>query len=362
MTRDLDPATYCDHVGLWARELAAWVPEEIFDAHVHLGPPEVMGRIGPQRERLPLCTFTHMSLARMRGWHARLFPSRRVTGVIAFPFPLREVDIAAANRYLIEVMCAAPEVKGFLLAHPTDLAPTQAAWEAALAAGTRFWGVKPYFDLLGKGVFECSMADFIPDSLLRFMDAQQLVLMLHTSGTGMGDLSNQRYVREVLEGFPRIKIVLAHMGRYLEADEFFRFADSGLLDHSGLYLDMSSVTVPAVYARALQHLPLHRRSLFATDLPFGLITGMEAWSERAGAIFVTRDTYPWTDKALQQASPLRPDELTYNAYHVLHAFKTALDGLGLPPAEEAALKRAVFHGNAESLFAAETTQSRKPSL
>lgn len=353
MTLDLDATSYCDHAGLWGRELAAWMPESIFDAHVHLGPPDVMGEISPQRRRVPLCTFTHLRLAQLRAWHAQLFPGRRVTGTIAFPFPLREVDLAGANRYLVEVMLAAPDVRGFLLAHPTDLAPTRAAWDAALAAGVRFSGVKPYFDLVGKTAFECSMPEFIPDSLLRFMDDHRLVLMLHTSGIGMGDEDNQRYVRGVLERFPGIKIVLAHMGRYLKPDEFCRFADSGLLDHPALYLDMSSATVPAVYIRALEHRPLWGRLLFGTDLPFGLITGMEAWSRRAGAIFVTRDAYPWSDAGLQRASPVPVERLTYNTYHVLDAFKTAFDSLGLPPAEGAALKQAVFQTNAESLFAAE---------
>jgi predicted TIM-barrel fold metal-dependent hydrolase len=356
LTLDVGAMCYCDHVGLWGRELSAWVPDAIFDAHVHLGPPEVMGEIGPQRGRVPLCTFTHFRLAQLRAWHAQLFPRKTLVGTIAFPFPLREVDLAGANRYLIEVMVAAPDVRGFVLAHPTDLAPTLAAWHAALVAGVRFSGVKPYFDLVGKSAFDCSLPEFIPDSLLRFMDAQRLVLMLHTSGNGMGDVDNQHYVRGVLERFPGIKIVLAHMGRYLEPDEFCGFADSGLLDYPGLYLDMSSATVPAVYARALQCRPLWRRLLFGTDLPFGLITGIEAWSKRAGAIFVTRDTYPWTNAALQRASPVPVDRLTYNTYHVLGAFKTALDSLGLPPAEEAALKQAVFRTNAESLFAAEAHQ------
>jgi hypothetical protein len=360
LTRDCEAQRYRDHAGLWARELSAWVPAAIFDAHVHLGVPEVMGEISPQRRRFPLCTFTHLSLEEARAWHAQLFASKQVAGMIVFPFPLREVDLAGANRYLIDVMRAAPDVRGFVLAHPTDVGPTLAAWDAALAAGVRFCGVKPYFDLLGKGVFECSMPEFIPDSLLRFMDAHRLVLMLHTSGNGMGDAANQQYVRGVLERFPGIKIVLAHMGRYLEPDEFFRFADSGLFDYAGLYLDMSSVTVPAVYARVLQHRPMWRRLLFSTDLPFGLITGMEAWSDRAGAIFVTRDTYPWTDAALQRASPVPLEELTYNTYHVLAAFKTALDSLGLPANEEAGLKQAVFRENAESLFATNPEQG-KPS-
>jgi predicted TIM-barrel fold metal-dependent hydrolase len=346
----VDPAAFCDHVGLWARELAAWMPAEFFDAHLHLGPLEAMGPISPARQRVPLCTFTHLELTQARGWHERLFPGRRVTGMIAFPMPLREVHIAEANRWLIDVMRASPEVKGFVLAHPTDLRPTLAAWKAALAAGTRFRGVKPYFDLLGKGVLECSMEEFIPEPLLEFMDAEGLVLMLHTSGSGMADPTNQRYVREVLGRFPAIRMVLAHMGRYLVPDEFFRFADCDLLDHARLFLDMSSVTVPAVYARTLEHPTLWQRLLFATDLPYGLITGMEAWSDRAGPIFVTRDTYPWTDAALQRESPIAPHTLTYNTYHVLHAFKTALDSRQLAPAEEQAIKEAVFRTNAESLL------------
>jgi len=355
LTLDLDAAHYCDHAGLWAGALAAWMPDTVFDAHVHLGIPEVMGQISPERRRVPLCTFTHLSVAQVRAWHAQLFPSKRVSGMIAFPFPLREVDIAGANRYLIEVMRASPDVHGFLLAHPTDVTPTLAAWDAALAAGARFCGVKPYFDLLGKSVFECSMSEFIPEALLRFMNERQLALMLHTSGHGMGDLSSQQFVRRALERFPGIKVVLAHMGRYVQPDEFFGFAGSGLLDHPRLYLEMSSVTVPAVYSRTLEHPGIRTRLLFGTDLPFGLITGMEAWSDRAGAIFVTRDTYPWTDAALKEASPLKPEQLTYNTYHALHALKTALDGLGFAPGEEAALKQAVFRTNAESLFARTST-------
>jgi len=132
VTLDLDATSYCDHAGLWGRELAAWMPESLFDAHVHLGPPEVMGEISPQRRRVPLCTFTHLRLDQARAWHAQLFPGRRVTGTIAFPFPLREVDLAGANRYMVEVMRAAPDVRGFLLAHPTDVTPTLAAWDCSI--------------------------------------------------------------------------------------------------------------------------------------------------------------------------------------------------------------------------------------
>jgi hypothetical protein len=345
-----NPDSYADHVGLWAGELAAWLPEAIFDAHVHLGPPEVMGPIRAERRCLPLATFTSLTWNELQDWYPRLFRGKRIAGLAVFPFPLHEVDVYRANRYIIEAMKNSPAVKGFLVAHPTDAEVSRAIFAEALAEGVRFAGVKPYFDLVGKGVFECTMPEFIPEALLQLMN-EGLVLMLHTSGRGMCDAVNQDYVRNVMERFPCVRIVLAHMGRYLEVEQFHRFCDTDLLDYPALYLEMSSATLSEVYARVLRFPQIRGRLLFGSDLPFGLITGVEAWSEQAGPIFVTRDRYLWTDPHTQESSPVRPESLTYNSYHTIKAFKDGLESLGLPAAEVEALKQAVFCGNATELFA-----------
>jgi predicted TIM-barrel fold metal-dependent hydrolase len=346
-----NPDSYADHVGLWAGELAAWLPEAIFDAHVHLGPPEVMGPIHPERRSLPLATFTSLTWEELQDWYPRLFRGKQIAGTVVFPFPTREVDIDRANRYIIDAMHKSPAVKGFLVAHPTDGEVSRAIFAEALAQGVRFAGVKPYFDLLGKGVFECTMPEFIPEDLLRMMNDEGLVMMLHTSGRGMCDGVNQDYLRNVMQRFPRLRIVLAHMGRYLEVEQFHRFCDTDLLDYPALYLEMSSATLPEVYVRVLRLPHVRRRLLFGSDLPFGLITGVEAWSERTGPIFVTRDRYLWTDPHTQESSPVRPESLTYNTYHTIKAFKDGLESLGLAAAEVEAVKQAVFCGNAAALFA-----------
>ena len=342
--------TYVDHVQLWANELKGWTPPVIFDAHVHLGPPEVMGPLSAERRKLPLATFAHLTLEGLEAWYEELFSGKRIAGLIAFPFPLQEVDIEAANRYLIEVMRREPQVKGFALAHPTDAGRTIAMLEEALAAGVRFAGIKPYFDLLGKGVFDCAMSEFIPEDLLRLMDCERLILMLHTSRTGMGERENQDYLRDVLERFPRLRVILAHMGRYLAIDEFFRFCDSGLLSYPTLYLEMSSASRPEVYARVLGHAEVLDRLLFGSDLPFGLITGVEAGLVEGIPIFLTRDQYAWSSPSLHEVAGLRSDDLTYNTYHTIKAFKDALDSRRLSPERADAIKRAVFHENAASLF------------
>ena len=342
---------YADHIGLWKNELRPWLPETLFDAHVHIGPRGVMGELSPERRREPLGAFTSVTWEDLQSVYSRLFSGKKMAGLIAFPLPLREVHLEPANRYIVAVMKRAPEVKGFLLSHPTDTAATRSMFKRAAAEGVRFSGVKPYFDLLGKSNYQTTMPEFIPESLLEFMNRERLVMMLHTSGTGMRGKKNQEFVRGVLERYPNVKIILAHMGRYLRVEDFFRFCESGLLEHPRIYLEMSSAAKAEVYAETLRHTDVWDRILFGSDIPYGLITGVEEWSAETGPVFVTRDRYPWSDGNAAKLLAYGPDQLTYNTYHTIKAFKEALESSGLAEETSEAIKKKVFCENALELFA-----------
>lgn len=346
----IEPPVCEDHAGLWAETLGSWVPETVFDAHVHLCPPDAVEAFSDARLREPLCTFGSFEWEEYRTCCAGLFQGKTVAGRAAFPLPMREVDIAAGNAYIRDVMKREPSVRGFILAHPTDAAATRTEFDRALADGVRYAGVKPYFDLLGKSNYRTTMPEFIPDDVLAFMDAESLVLMLHTSGRGMGEAENQDYVRRLLDRFPRVRVILAHMGRFLEVEEFFRFADSDVFEHPNLYLGMSSVTCEEVYVRALQVPSVRDRLLFGTDLPFGLIKGVEAWSEETGPVFITRDPYPWRSEAVQEPFAADAARLTYNTYHVIEAFKNAVATVVMDAVASMRIRRKVFHDNAAALF------------
>ncbi len=339
-----------DHAGLWADSLGPWLPEAIFDAHAHLCPPEAMGLISAERSREPLCAFGGFTWEEYSECWEGLFPGRRRGGLIAFPLPLREVDIVAANAYIRGLMKARPEVKGFLLAHPTDAAASRDEFERALADGVRYAGVKPYFDLLGKSNYETTMPEFIPEGLLELMDAEGLILMLHVSGDGMGCVEDQEYVRALVDRRPNIRIILAHMGRYLRVDDFLAFADTDLIRHTNIHLDMSSVTRREIYERALRIPEIQDRLLFGTDMPFGLIQGVEAWSEETGPVFVTRERFVWSCGIGEENLDVDVGELTHNTYHVVQAFKDAVEAVFSDPADVDRIKQKVFHDNAAALF------------
>jgi len=342
---------YEDHVRLWADELRAWLPETLFDAHVHIGLPDAVGPIAPERRASAVTTFTNLSFEELLETHSALYGGKTICGLTAFPFPQREVNSALANDYIIDVMKRDSRVRGFLLAEPADVHPVIAAFEKALKAGLRCRGVKPYADRLGKNNFDATMAEFLPDDLLTFMDREELVMMLHTSGQGVGAADVQDALRRMTSRYPRVRIILAHMGRYVRHQQFLDFMDTGILQECpSLYLEMSSASCPEVYDRVLESDGLHSRLLFGSDLPFGMITGVERWSPTRGAIFLARDDYSWSDPAMNAEFARERASLTYNTYHCIKAFKDALMHAGFDAGKTERIKEDVFSANALRLL------------
>lgn len=343
---------YCDHVGLWRDELRAWVPEQVFDAHVHIGPAEAVGPMSPERLKLALSTYMSLEWGTLRRIYSDVYAGKEITGLLAFGFPQREVDIDRANAYVVDLAKRDARIRPLFIAHPTDASASVAAFESAAAQAVRYAGAKPYADRLGKSNFDATMPEFIPEGLLELLDAEGLILMLHTSGVGMSEPGNQAYVRDIARRFARMRVVLAHMGRFTKPSQFPEFFDSGVLqDSPNVYLDTSSVSAPEVYALLLSDRDLWPRLLFASDMPFGLLAGVERWSDTMGAIFLCRDSYSWSDPEMERQFAEERARLTYNTYHCIKALKDAMQGLGLPADEEERLKRAVFLENALGLDA-----------
>ena len=348
MVEELLP--YKDHIGLWKKELKDWIPDTIFDAHVHLGPPEIVGTMSAARLKEPLSTFTSFSWEAASGFYRELYSGKKIAGLIAFGFPQQEVLIDKANDYIAKLMRGNPEVKGFILSEPQDVGRTIEQFEKAKDMGVRFCGVKPYFDRLGKSNYETTMPEFIPERLLRFMDKEKLVMMLHTSGLGMTEPTNQEFINLIVKKYPGIKIILAHMGRYLEPKQFLFFLGSTVLDSPSVFLEMSSATNREVYEEVLGRRDLWTNLLFGSDVPFGLIVGKEYWSPETGPTFISRDEYSWTDLELNQRLTPERQKLTYNTYHVIKDFKDAVEKLNVKNEEKEELKQNVFLKNCLRLF------------
>ncbi len=340
---------YEDHTKLWADELKDWLPDSLFDAHVHLGPPEVVGEISPERQQAGLTAFTHLTFEAINEIYASLFDGKRIAGMITFGFPLQEVNIEAANAYTANLIRNHSHVKGFILCNPGDVAGMVGEFRKWEKDGIRFHGVKPYFDFLRKSNYETDWEELLPTPLLDFMNSEELPLMLHTCRTGMGEPEAQEFIGAVAERYPRIKIILAHMGRYLQVEPTLKFLESDLLNCPSLYLEMSTCSRPEVYDQVLSRRELWDRLLFGTDMPYGIVTGVEMWSEKTGPVFVSRDSCASTPE-WRSLFGVSPDQLTYNSYHIVYALKQAMDQMELTESESRRIRDNVFLTNAQRLF------------
>ncbi len=336
---------YQDHPGLWKNELEQWMPENVFDAHIHLGRREFMTKdFSADRLKIALSSFGHMTIEELDDIYAELYPGKNIVGMFAFPFPFLEIDPDAANSYIIKLMKQDRRVKGFIMPHPASISDVMKTFDAAEKEGVRYSGVKPYFDLLGKCRADTKLHEILPEKLLSFMNSEELLLTLHSTDGGIGDENIINSLARIVERFPNIKIILAHMGIYLKERDFESFMKSALPDSENIFLDTSFASEKSVYDAALSHAGIRKRLLFASDNPFGLMTGGEFFTETGDAILMTRDKYTWSGDDSYGYN------MTHNTYHCLKALKDAIEDIEKDLSKRKVIKNDIFMNNALSII------------
>lgn len=355
--RNIKQFRYEDHIGLWKNELADFMPDRFFDAHEHIGPLSVVGPMDEERARSALTNFTFMEWEDLLQVYARMYAGKEPGYVVGFGFVIHEVDVRAANSYVLHKAKTDPRLLPMLLATPRDPGALMAGYEEACALGVKVYGVKPYYDFADKpGHFtamDVELEEFVTEDMLQFCQAHKAVLILHTCDIGMGSPRLRAKIQRILDTYTELKLILAHLGRFYVKEEFFDFLDSDFLDknrNKPFWFDISSVTDPEVFMRTIAREDLRKRLLFAADHPFGLIPGVEMYSETMGGIFLTRDEYPWSDPKLLEQFAEQTRKMTYNNYHCLKSLKDAVLHHIPNDAQRKEFLEDLFYYNACALF------------
>jgi len=348
---------YEDHVGMWKNELADFVPDCFFDAHEHISPESLVGPMDEERKRSALTTYIGMEWEELLQLYADMYPGKEPRYVVGFGFVIHELDVRKANSYVLNKAKNDSRLLPMLLATPRDPEALQIGYEEAQKMGVTVYGVKPYFDFADKpGHFtamDVELEEFVTTDMLEFCNQHKMVLILHTCDIGMGSPALREKVQSILDTYPNLKLILAHMGRFYDKNQFFDFLESGFFEKNkdkDFWFDVSSVTEEEVFMRALAREDMIPRLLFAADHPFGLIPGIEMYSETMGGIFLTRDEYPWSDPKMLEQFKEERKELTYNNYHCLQSLKNALYANITDPEKLIEVKKDIFYRNACKVF------------
>ena len=328
----------------WAEHLEDWVPDRIIDAHVHVNDPSfVIETVTEEMRRGSWVTeVSSKPDAETAARCAQItFPNREIS-YVAFGHPDLGCEIEGNNEWLRQE-CIKRDWHSLVITRPTWVAEQVDRWLQKPGV----LGVKPYYTLIGyrkdwhTGHLEASIFDYLPHHQLELLNERGAWITLHVpKADRLGHPDNIREIKELRKRYPKVRLVIAHLGRsYTEPH-----AKEGLLplaEDPGIYFDQSAVLNPEVYAYALELLG-PERILFGTDNPIFYMRGRRQWEGRK---YINRTSHDFFFNTEREAPEIEARYTLY-MYEALKALRGACDALGYGPEE---VKR-IFYGNARGLI------------
>jgi predicted TIM-barrel fold metal-dependent hydrolase len=327
------------------QHLAGWLPRRIFDAHTHVNEPEFRREAPTEAKRRQYWVnevAEPIGAAAAARCHEIVWPGREFS-CLCFGIPELDYDIDRSNARL-SAECAR---RGWYC-----LAVVCPQWSAERLAEElrrpRVVGVKPYYAMISHDPatrdkhLEASIFDFLPHHQLEVLDQRRSWVTLHVpKAERLGHPANIAEIRQLRRRYPRVQLVIAHLGRCYtlpHAEE----ALPQLADDPGVYFDSSAVMNAEVHRFALATLG-PGRILYGSDNPVFYMRGRRQY---VGRTYRNRTSYPFFFNQEREPPEVEANYTLY-MYEELAALRWACEQLGLGPAAVEAL----FHGNAQRLLA-----------
>ena len=333
---------------IYEEELKDFLPPKMIDIHCHVWLYE-LSSVGKPRPGEPVRTVAwpyliakDNSIEDLQESYRLFFPDKQVTPLF---FASTNRDTAdACNNYCRECV----EKTGYPALYYSMPEQSGEEVERKITEG-HFYGLKSYLNLAPNyiPVEEIRVFDFFPKHQLKKLNEMGALMMLHIPRSGrLKDPVNIAQILEIKREFPRIRLMIAHIGRaYCKddvGDAFERLAEA-----DDLMFEFTANTNEHVMTKLLEAVG-PKRVMFGSDLPV-LRMRMHRIEENGTYInLVPPGLYgdPSLDPHLREVSPAEGEKLTYFMYEEILAFKKAAQNVGLSAAD---VER-VFYGNAKELI------------
>lgn len=313
---------------IYEEELRDFLPEKMIDAHCHVWLDRLVDRkpVPPEEKRTvswPDLVAKDDPIEDLIETYRLLFPGKEVT-----PLMFSNHGGSAANNAYTAECSAKTGYPALYFSHPWE---SPDFVEESIRKG-HFLGVKSYLDLAPDYIpeREIRIFDFFPKAQLERLNEMGAIVVCHIPRPGrLKDPVNLGQIMEIKRQFPRLRFIVAHIGRaYTEGDVGNAF---DTLDKApDLMYDFCANCCEYAITEVLRHAsPKHL--MFGTDMPITRMR-MHRIAENGTYInLVPPGLYgdPSLDPHLREVSVEEAEKITFFAYEELLAFKRAATALGL---------------------------------
>ncbi len=271
---------------LLAEATDGFLPAVIVDIHAHVMEPRGYAptTLGAHLDGRTISPADHRAAMQL------ILPGDRLKETLVFPFPAREHDRTAVNRWMFDEIAGQRGsflVRGLAIVAPGD-DPGPIA--EAMAAG-RCVGLKPYHFYAWPGdTSQVGVEDFAPEWMWRLCDRHGAILMLHLMrDEAVSDPGNREALLRLSAKYPRCQAVLAHVARSFN----HRTARGlrALVDRPNIWVDTSAITESESQSAAIELLG-PARLLYGSDYPVSHLRGRCVTAGNQFHWFYADDTKP----------------------------------------------------------------------
>ena len=224
---------------------------KIIDFHAHIYPPKIA-----EKASLSTGEFYHITPAHS-GTSEELLSVGKTAGISEFvllPVATKPQQVHHINQFILDEVKAHNEFHGFGTLHPDSeniLAETDFIIKSGLQ-GIKLHPDTQRFNMDDRRLFE--IFDYIQD---------KIPLLIHC-GDKRFDYSHPRRLKNIIDNFPHLQIIAAHLGGWSLFEEAF-----AILKDTDCYLDISSTMMFLSPEQVTEYIHDYgsERILFGTDFP-----------------------------------------------------------------------------------------------
>jgi predicted TIM-barrel fold metal-dependent hydrolase len=322
---------------IYKEELAEFLPEKIFDAHIHIFDDSC---IKPGHQFPPQSCYMKFGgvfpLETCLKELADQLPEQKIY-INHFGHPSVESDLDACAKYTGKVSDN-ENYFGMTLVSPHDR-PEDVKKRVI---DNKLIGYKPYVNFVDwKDSADITINDMLPAEQMELANEKGLIITLHIPRPGrLGDPINQKQMVELCRNYPNVKIIFAHIGRAYYLNNVIGNLD-GIANCPNAYIDTAMVSHEGILEYTFRNFP-RERILFGSDAPIALLKGKSVEINNQYAYLMGEDYRIGTviydaDKAVK---------FTTFYYEQLRGLKLASQRAGLSKCEI----ENMFFNNAFNLF------------